>query len=204
MTRIIAGGLLYVINEIRVGTVIIGKQYENSENYNKFIKLVKEKEINIKLVEAGRRVDIEKDLYMDILWPCTDNIILENSINNNSLVCKLIHKNFSMLFTGDIEEVAEKYILNKYKKNIKVLKSDIIKIAHHGSKTSSTQEFLKAVDPKYAVIGVGKNNKFGHPSVLTIQNLKTIRTESYRTDQNGEITIKVNTKKIEIKTLKNQ
>ena len=97
-----------------------------------------------------------------------------------------------MLFTGDIEEIAEKEILDKYKENTEFLKSTILKVAHHGSKTSSTKEFINIVKPKYAVIGVGKDNKFGHPSNVTIENLKTINTEIYRTDEMGEISINVN------------
>lgn len=119
-------------------------------------------------------------------------MVIQNAINNNSLVFKLRYINFSMLFTGDIEEIAEKKILDKYKENTEFLKSTILKVAHHGSKTSSTKEFINIVKPKYAVIGVGKDNKFGHPSNVTIENLKTINTEIYRTDEMGEISINVN------------
>ena len=121
-------------------------------------------------------------------------MVIQNAINNNSLVFKLRYINFSMLFTGDIEEIAEKEILDKYKENTEFLKSTILKVAHHGSKTSSTKEFINIVKPKYAVIGVGKDNKFRHPSNVTIENLKTINTEIYRTDEMGEISINVNIK----------
>ena len=66
-------------------------------------------------------------MYFDIIWPFSDNMISDNSINNNSLVCKLNYKNYSMLFTGDIEAIAEKAILKKYSKNLNILKSDILK-----------------------------------------------------------------------------
>lgn len=95
-------------------------------------------------------------MYFDIIWPFSDNMISDNSINNNSLVCKLNYKNYSMLFTGDIEAIAEKAILKKYSKNLNILKSDILKVAHHGSKTSSITEFIEKIKPKYAIIGVGK------------------------------------------------
>lgn len=83
-------------------------------------------------------------------------MIYENAINNNSLVCKLKYKNFSMLFTGDIEEIAEKAILAKYSKNKNILKADVLKVAHHGSKTSSTIDFLKAVKPIMLSLALAK------------------------------------------------
>lgn len=191
---IMFGGLLYIMQEIKVNNVIIGKQYEKCENYKKFIEIVKKKNIKVNVVEAGQKINIERNLFFDVLWPCIDNMISENAINNNSLVCKLKYKNFSMLFTGDIEEIAEKAILAKYSKNKNILKADVLKVAHHGSKTSSTIDFLKAVKPNYVVIGVGKDNNFGHPSDITIQNLKDMGVKIYRTDEIGEIEIKGITK----------
>ena len=187
------GGLMYILKNLKVKNIIIGKQYEEYENYKEFIKIAKDKKINIRVVEAGEKITIEKNLYIDVLWPINrEKMVIQNAINNNSLVFKLRYINFSMLFTGDIEEIAEKEILDKYKENTEFLKSTILKVAHHGSKTSSTKEFINIVKPKYAVIGVGKDNKFGHPSNVTIENLKTINTEIYRTDEMGEISINVN------------
>lgn len=189
------GGLMYILKNLKVKNIIIGKQYEEYENYKEFIKIAKDKKINIRVVEAGEKITIEKNLYIDILWPINrEKMVIQNAINNNSLVFKLRYINFSMLFTGDIEEIAEKEILDKYKENTEFLKSTILKVAHHGSKTSSTKEFINIVKPKYAVIGVGKDNKFRHPSNVTIENLKTINTEIYRTDEMGEISINVNIK----------
>lgn len=196
------GGLLYAITKLKVKTIIIGRQYKSCRNYEKFIEIAKEKKINIKIVESGDRINIEKNVYIDVLWPYKNNMIYENSINNNSLVCKIVYKNFSILCTGDIEEIAEKAILSKYKENLDILKSDVLKVAHHGSKTSSTLEFLNAVEPKYAIIGVGENNKFGHPSNNTIQNLKMKDVEIYRTDEMGEIVITTDGKKVKIKKFK--
>ena len=189
------GGLMYILKNLKVKNIIIGKQYEEYENYKEFIKIAKDKKINIRVVEAGEKITIEKNLYIDVLWPINrEKMVIQNAINNNSLVFKLRYINFSMLFTGDIEEIAEKEILDKYKENTEFLKSTILKVAHHGSKTSSTKEFINIVKPKYAVIGVGKDNKFRHPSNVTIENLKTINTEIYRTDEMGEISINVNIK----------
>ena len=90
-------------------------------------------------------------------------------------MAKFICKNLKMLFTGDIEEIAEKNIIKKYPQK---LKADIIKIAHHGSKTSSTQEFLELVSPKFALIGVGEKNTFGHPNNAVISRLTQLRCRS--------------------------
>lgn len=80
-----------------------------------------------------------------------------------------------MLFTGDIEEIAEKEILKGYKDNLSLVKAMILKVPHHGSKTSSTQELLEAVNPDFALIGVGRNNTFGHPNDEVIDRLKSLR-----------------------------
>lgn len=138
-------------------------------------------------MEAGNRINIEKNLFFDILWPSKNETVSKNVINNNALVCKMVSKKVTMLFTGDIEQEAEKAILNKYKANIGILKSDILKVAHHGSKTSSTKEFLEAVKPNTAVIGVGKNNNFGHPNKSALERLKRLGCRIYRTDESGEI-----------------
>ena len=206
----------------------MGKQAEDSENYQKFKEIVKKKKINVISVEAGenshlqdqennkkiknvvetigqtKKIQIEKNLYFDVIWPDTQNMISENALNNNSLVLKLNYKSFSMLFTGDIEEIAEKQILKEYKNNLEKLKSTVLKAGHHGSKTSSTQEFIETVKPKIVLIGVGENNNFGHPSGDVIQRLENQGTKIYRTDQMGEIMLTVKNKgKIKIKNFIN-
>lgn len=176
--------------------VLISKQFENSENYQEFLKIVKEKSIKVTVLQLGTRINIEKDLYFDVLWPNSSQVILENSINNNALVCKLNYKKFSMLFTGDIEEGAEQALLE----NKVNLKADILKVAHHGSKSSSGQKFIENVKPKIALIGVGKNNNFGHPNNEIIDRLKNVGSKIYRTDLDGEIQILVSKGKIKVKT----
>lgn len=197
------GGLLYILQEIKVGTVIIGKQYEASVNYKEFQRIVKNRRVNLHVVQAGNKIRIETNLYFYVLWPTSTNMISDNAINNNSLVCKLIYKNFSMLFTGDIEEIAEKAILSKYVSKQEVLNADILKVAHHGSKTSSIKEFINAVSSKYAVIGVGKDNKFGHPSEKTLETLNDKNVKIYRTDISGEIMIIIDGDSVKVKSFLN-
>ncbi len=128
-------------------------------------------------MEKGQRINIEKDVYFDVLWPNSKNVISENNINNNSLVCKMVYQKFSMLFTGDIEEIAEKTILKEYKYT-NILKSTILKVAHHGSKSSSTEEFLNAIKPKIALIGVGEKNIFGHPNNGVLKRLERRKVQN--------------------------
>lgn len=115
-------------------------------------------------------------------------------MNNNAIVCNLHYKDFSMLFTGDIEEIAEQQIIELYSKNKNMLRANILKIGHHGSKTSSTSEFINIVKPQIAVIGVGKNNKFGHPSDVILKRLNNLNCNIFRTDLNGEISIEIDKK----------
>ena len=171
-------GLLTVMKELKVDKVIISMQGSNSENYKKFVNIVKERNIKVVVVGKGDRLKIENDIYFDFLWPNNSDLVTENVLNNNSIVCKMNYRNFSMLFTGDIEEIAEKQILNQYKNNLKILNSTILKVSHHGSKTSSTQNFVNAVMPKIVLIGVGENNKFGHPNEEVIRRLENLRLQN--------------------------
>ena len=132
---------------------------------------LKKNGIKVIKVKAGDSLKIDKDSYLKILWP-VDEQLSENPLNNNSIVCKLYYGKVSILFTGDIEEKAEKILKNMYGNG---LRADILKVAHHGSKTSSTEELLECVRPKIALIGVGKNNKFGHPNEEVIERLELLR-----------------------------
>ena len=139
------------------------------------LEIVNTRKQKLLLVNQGDRINIEKDVYIDVLWPNKEKLIFENPLNNNSIVCKLKYYDFSILFTGDIEEIAEKKILEEYQ-NSSVLNSTILKLAHHGSKTSSVEAFLERVNPLVALIGVGENNKFGHPNEEVIKRLESIRS----------------------------
>lgn len=136
------------------------------------MKIAKNKKVRVIFVEAGMKLKIEKNLLLKILWPENKNQITENALNNNSIVAKLEYNEFKILFTGDIEKIAEERLEDIYKKE---LKANILKVAHHGSKTSSTQKFLDEVKPKIALIGVGDNNNFGHPSDEVIKRLENLR-----------------------------
>ena len=146
------GGLIYITVNFNVKNIFIGIQFEENENLNQIIKIINEKKICINILEKGNKLSLDNNIYIDILFPIRKEEIENNSINNNSLVFKLIYKEWSILFTGDIEEEAEEKLVYLYKEN---LECDILKVAHHGSKTSSINEFIQYANPKIALIGVG-------------------------------------------------
>lgn len=170
------GGILTILEELNVKHVLIPKQVEYSENYNKFLDIIKKRNIKVKIVGEGNIINLDKNTYLDILWP-EEKQITDNILNNNSMIVRLCYKSFTMLFTGDIEEIAEQKLLQKYE-NTEKLTADILKVAHHGSKSSSIAEFLEKVNPKIAVIGVGKNNKFGHPNAGVLDRLSMLRNKN--------------------------
>ncbi len=178
-------GLMYVIENIKVKNVVISSLGQESNEFREFMELVNKKNINTLNVKKGDVLKI-KNASIEILYP-DNELINDNVKNNNALVFKFIWKDFSMLFTGDIEKLAEEKILKLYENNLEKLRCTVLKVAHHGSKTSSTQRFLEAVSPKIALIGVGKNNNFGHPNEGVIRRLKDINCKIYRTDEKGEI-----------------
>lgn len=166
-------GLFTILENIKVDKVIIGKQGENSPNFEKFLKLIVLKNTEVIIVKAGDKIKIDKECELNILFP-TKKLIVNNILNNNSIVTKLCYNNFSFLLTGDIEALAEQEIIKKYD-NTNILKAAVLKVAHHGSKTSSIQEFLNMVSPKIALIGVGEKNTFGHPSQEVLERLTNMR-----------------------------
>lgn len=184
------GGILTIMEKVKVKNIIISEQAEHSENYERFKKLMIHKKIRLIEVKKGDKIKIGRYSEFKILFP-TSRLLSENPLNNNSIVAQFNYNNFKMLFTGDIEKLAEQQILKAEKAEIR---ADILKVAHHGSKTSSIPEFIKAVKPKIALIGVGKNNTFGHPNKQTIKNLENIKCRIYRTDLQGEIIIRIDQK----------
>lgn len=189
-------GLIEVIQKLNVKNVLISKQAYFCDEYRNIAGIINSKKINVIHVKQGDVLNIDKEVKLDIFYPAKN--LEYDDLNNNSIVAKLRYNKFSILFTGDIEK-SEENILNKY--TSRELKSDVIKVAHHGSKTSSSEEFIKVVKPKIALIGVGMNNKFGHPNQEIIKRLENINCKIYRTDEMGEIVMEVNKSgKVKIET----
>ena len=136
--------------------------------------------------KMGEKVVLGKDFYLEILWPKAENKDSEDE-NENSLIFMVHHNGLKTLITGDITEEGEAMLLDAYRGTEK-LRADILKIAHHGSAYSSSDAFLDAVNPKAAVISVGKNN-YGHPSEIVIEKLEKKGIMVFRTDLCGAVGI---------------
>lgn len=189
-------GLIAILNSLKVKNIIISKQAEKVDNYEKIMETVAKKKINIMVVKRGEVIKVDNNVEIKIVYP--ESKLYFDDINSNSIVAKLKYNKFTMLFTGDIESKAEERIVNIAKDE---LRAKILKVAHHGSKTSTTEEFIEAVKPEIALIGVGKNNKFGHPNEEVLDRIKNSGAKIYRTDESGEISVIVNNMgNIEIKT----
>ena len=112
-----------------------------------------------------------------------------NNENDNSNVIYTELNGYKFMFMGDASNITEKEILDKY--NLPNI--DVLKVGHHGSKTSSSKEFINKINPKYSIISVGKNNRYGHPNKEVLNNLK--KSKIYRTDKDGSIVFKIKNKK---------
>jgi len=183
------GGILSLIDQIKIDRIFIGEQKVKDENFKKLIELTDKKKIPVYFLRKGDKVKID-NLEFFILHP--SSFIEENPINNNALVFKMVYKDVSFLFTGDIEKPAEKVL-----KDLDI-EAQILKVPHHGSNTSSTKDFIQKVNPKICIIQVGKNS-YGLPNKEVINFLEE-RSKVYRNDINGAIIIKSNGKKIFIDT----
>ncbi|MGB9597603.1 MAG: ComEC/Rec2 family competence protein, partial [Candidatus Poribacteria bacterium] len=179
------GGLVYVVDHIKIDKVITGSYGLTSPTYNKFLEKLKIN--NISYQDASPSVIYEdRDFKVEILSDRYYGIIKnsESELNNNSVVVKITYKNASFLFTGDIERQAEQQLVRS---NVD-LKAHVLKVPHHGSRSSSTYEFINAVQPFVAVISVGYRNFFGHPHFTVIRRYENANIKIYRTDINGAIT----------------
>jgi len=191
-------GLLPVLKEFKVDMVLDSRLPCDSSEYKEFISLIIKKGIPYHKAKAGDNFIFSNNLEIFLLNPLYDSDFYEESdFNNASIVVKLFYKDADFLFTGDIEEAAEKKLLVWQN----ILQSDILKVGHHGSSTSTNLEFLDKVDPSIAVITVGKNH-FGHPSQKIIERLENKNIQIYRTDEDGTIIIRTNGQEYWIRTLK--
>lgn len=148
-----------------------------------------ENNIKIELIDDSSSFIISNKLYLDIVYP-NKKTSEKTSSNDKSLVILLKYYNKKLLFTGDIEELAEEKLIS----NNKINNIDILKVAHHGSKTSSKLDFIKKTNPDYAIISVGRNNRFNHPDEEVINRFKNNGTKIYRTDKNGRIRLELSSR----------
>lgn len=178
------GGLAEVIDAFDIGEVYMPKVSASTKTFENLLIAIQNKNLQIHTAKAGVTVIDDGMLEVKFLSPVKSSY---DDLNNFSAVLKITYGRDSYLFTGDAESPVENELLeNAYFE----LDSDILKVAHHGSRTSSTGEFLFAVSPDYAVVEVGKGNLYNHPHTETIEKLESIGAEILRTDEKGTITVK--------------
>jgi len=187
-------GLIEVIKRYEIGAIITNGVIRETNQYKEWIRIIEEKDIPIYIAQLGGEIDFGNNIKMDILYPFENMAGMSiSNTNNSSIVGKLVYEDFEVLLTGDIEKSVERKLVNS---NIN-LKSDILKVPHHGSKTSSTEEFLKAVNALTAIIQAGKDNKYGHPHQEVLERLASVLI--LNTGQDGDIEILTNDKEFLIK-----
>lgn len=175
------GGLDTVINNFDQDKIMFPKVTSTTKTFEDFVIAVKGKNKKLYAPKSGEKFTFA-DSTFEVLAPNSDSY---EDGNNYSIVIKLTYKEKSFLFTGDAEKISENEILTKGYN----LKSDLIKIGHHGSSSSTSDKFLKSVNPDYAVICVGKDNSYNHPNKSVMARLKKYGIKVYRTDEQGSITV---------------
>ncbi len=179
-------GLFEVLKRYEVKNILWTGIIRDTAEYQEWIRLIEEEGAEVGVVEAGQKIVLSEKIYLSILHPFEN---LENqkvkNANDTSIVASLFFGNVSFLFTGDIGKKVEARLVEQ---GID-LDSDVLKVCHHGSKTSSSLEFLEAVSPEVAVIQVGKDNSYGHPHPEVLARLEEFGIQVLRTDINGDIKI---------------
>lgn len=174
------GGMADVLNNFDVERIIMPNAINNTKTFENLLDTIADKGLKIREAKSGDRYELNGASFV-ILAP---NAETYQDLNNYSVVVKLTNGNNSYLFTGDAEALSEKEIIDAYNY---MIKSDVLKLGHHGSTTSTSEEFFNMVNPKYGVITVGEGNTYGHPHREIIGLLEENQIEIYRTDLHGSI-----------------
>lgn len=179
------GGMPGVLNNFTVKQIFDSGLTTTTSLYRQYLTTVQKKNIPFQTVTPGTQIDIGGGVALKVMAP-EKPFITNSELNNNSIILKLIYGKFSMLLPGDAEREEEGRVLKSYGAE---LKSTILKAGHHGSNTSSTPAFLKAVAPETVVISVGQNNDYHHPHPSTLRKYTDLKFKVYRTDTDGTVTI---------------
>jgi len=178
-------GLIKVLKSYRVENILWTGIIRDTAEYREWKKLIKDEKAEIKIAKAGQKI-ILPGTVLSISHPFES---LENqepkNTNNTSVIAKLVFGKDSFLFIGDVYKSVERKLIEK---GIEI-DSDVLKVGHHGSKTSSAEEFLEKVSPEIAVISAGKDNKYGHPHQEVLESLGNYGIRILRTDKEGDIKI---------------
>jgi len=181
-------GLIQVLKTYKVDYIVwtgIVRDTAGFKQWQKAIKQEAEQGAQIKIAQSGQKI-ISSRTVLELLHPF-ENLAGQKfkDSNNTSIVVKLISNNKSILFTGDIYKSIEKQLIQ----NNADLGADVLKVGHHGSKTSTSNEFIQAVSPEIAVIQLGQNNSYGHPHEQTLETLLNNNVQILRTDESGDINL---------------
>jgi len=190
-------GLIEVLKRYKVENILWTGVVRDTAEYKEWKKLIEEEGAKIFIAKAGQKIySSAKNFGAEILYPfeSLEGKTLEDS-NNTSIVIRLVFGENSFLLTGDAYKSVERELIEK---GIDV-DSDILKVAHHGSKTSSAAEFIEKVSPETAIISVGKDNTYGHPHQEVLDTLTKYGIKILRTDEQGDIKILSDSQKLKIK-----
>ncbi len=178
------GGLPRVLDEFGVSRVLDAGYPHGSQTYKDILGIIESRRIDYKVIQDFRKPEAGTQVSFDVLWPPADyQVGRESELNNGSIVLRLKYGSVSVLLTGDIQDEAEGTLLADRQD----LQSTILKVAHHGSEYSTSNEFLQVVKPDFAVISVGQGNDYGHPAKDTLDRLIAAGAKVFRTDENGSV-----------------
>ncbi len=177
-------GLAAVARNFQINEAIVGRVVTNNSEFDEFAQATAKQKTPMAMLNAGERFELE-GVAIEVLWPMPANQIALKSSNNNSIVLRLSYGANSILFTGDIEKEGEALLI----KSGIGLGSEVLKIPHHGSKTSSTEAFLDAVKPRLAIISVGERSRFGHPHAVVVERYQKRGIDLLQTGRDGMITV---------------
>jgi competence protein ComEC len=198
-------GLVEVLKRYKVKKIMATGVLHDTPEYLAWLREIEKQKIPFEIVAGKQKIALGDNLRMEIFYPLESLVnkkvaagdaplALGKKLNNTSIVSKLIYGQTAFLFTGDIEEEVEQELI---KAGVD-LKADVLKVAHHGSDSSTSEEFLKAVMPWIAVIEAGKNNQFNLPDYRIVKRLENKGVHVYRTDENGDIKIISDGEKVEV------
>jgi competence protein ComEC len=185
-------GFIDVLKKYNVSVVMDPGVEVDTPVYQELESIIKQSNIQKILAKRGMRINLGDNIYIDVLLPVVNNPNF--SPHDGMVVLKLNYGKNSFLLTGDMENKMENYLMSIDKN----LKSNVLKVGHHGSKTSTSEALLGYVNPDYAIISVGKDNRYGHPHQEVLERLNQFQIPILRTDEKGMIKIKSNGENLQI------
>ncbi len=175
-----------ILRRYHVERILMTGEQASLPRYQEFLGLIKEQRIPILLADPTKDIDFGDGVTLDIVWPKPNLFGSTSDGNNTSVMLRILAASGSILFTGDAEEPEERSALASGAD----LAATILKVGHHGSKTSSGTGFLLAVNPSLGVISAGKKNQFGHPHKIILDRMKTFGIPVRMTGWEGAMEVK--------------